>query len=217
MQRPFNIGDLFISFAWAPSLRIPHIENKNAFVNLQFRSAISYKLWTSCVLSDHAFFPFLDSIITSDLVTVDRSKVVYGALIRFPTFQAWCGKDGNLFEALVGVQPRGEGFLCRLRLPYFHHVWYWFVCGAQHSGFDWVPAPADRAAPGGRVCGLASAHQLINQCWLHPRFVLSSTRSIGYTIDYRYDNSRFWVSAHNCRVPSQNLELEQRIRIFGGV
>jgi hypothetical protein len=38
------------------------------------------------------------------------------------------------------------------------------------------------------------------------------------SIDYRCDNRRFWLSAHNCKVPtptSQNLELEQRIRIFG--
>jgi hypothetical protein len=36
-------------------------------------------------------------------------------------------------------------------------------------------------------------------------------------IDYRLDNRRFWLSAHNCQVPtptSQNLELEQQIRIF---
>ncbi len=39
-----------------------------------------------------------------------------------------------------------------------------------------------------------------------------------WTIDYRCDNRRFWLSAHNCQVPtpaSQNLELEPRIRIFG--
>ncbi len=38
------------------------------------------------------------------------------------------------------------------------------------------------------------------------------------TIDYRSDNMRFWLSAHNCQVPtptSQNLELEQPIRTFG--
>jgi hypothetical protein len=38
------------------------------------------------------------------------------------------------------------------------------------------------------------------------------------TIDYRCDNRRFWLSAHNCQVPtktSQNLGLEQQIRIFG--
>ncbi len=37
-------------------------------------------------------------------------------------------------------------------------------------------------------------------------------------IDYRCDNRRFWLSAHNCQVPtptSQNLELEQQIQIFG--
>ncbi len=37
-------------------------------------------------------------------------------------------------------------------------------------------------------------------------------------IDYRYDKSRFWLSAHDCQVPtltSQNLEVEQKIRIFG--
>ncbi len=40
----------------------------------------------------------------------------------------------------------------------------------------------------------------------------------GVRIDYRWDNRRFWLSAHNCQVPtptSQNLELEQQIRIFG--
>jgi hypothetical protein len=38
------------------------------------------------------------------------------------------------------------------------------------------------------------------------------------TIDYRRDNRRFWLSAHNCQVPtptSQNLEVEQQIQIFG--
>jgi hypothetical protein len=37
-------------------------------------------------------------------------------------------------------------------------------------------------------------------------------------IDYRCDNRRFWLSAHNCQVPtptSQNPELEEQIRIFG--
>jgi hypothetical protein len=37
-------------------------------------------------------------------------------------------------------------------------------------------------------------------------------------IDYRCDNRRSWLSAHNCQVPtptSQNLEFEQQIRIFG--
>jgi hypothetical protein len=37
-------------------------------------------------------------------------------------------------------------------------------------------------------------------------------------IDYRCDNKSFWLSAHNCQVPtptSQNLELEQQIRVFG--
>jgi hypothetical protein len=36
-------------------------------------------------------------------------------------------------------------------------------------------------------------------------------------IDYRCDDGRFWLSAHNCQVPtqtSQNLELEQQIQIF---
>ncbi len=39
-----------------------------------------------------------------------------------------------------------------------------------------------------------------------------------WSIDYRRDNGRFWLSAHNCQVAtptSQNLELEQQIRIFG--
>jgi hypothetical protein len=37
-------------------------------------------------------------------------------------------------------------------------------------------------------------------------------------IDYRCDNRRFLLSARNCQVSnptSQNLELEQEIRIFG--
>jgi hypothetical protein len=36
-------------------------------------------------------------------------------------------------------------------------------------------------------------------------------------IDYRCDNRRFWLSAHNCQVltpTSQSLDLEQQIRIF---
>ncbi len=40
--------------------------------------------------------------------------------------------------------------------------------------------------------------------------------SPGMVIDYRCDNARFWLSAHNCQVPtptSQNLDLEQQIRI----
>jgi hypothetical protein len=36
--------------------------------------------------------------------------------------------------------------------------------------------------------------------------------------EYRCNNRHFWLSAHNCQVStptSQNLELEQQIRIFG--
>jgi hypothetical protein len=36
-------------------------------------------------------------------------------------------------------------------------------------------------------------------------------------IDYRYDDARCWLSAHNCQVPtptSQNLDLEQQIRTY---
>ncbi len=39
-------------------------------------------------------------------------------------------------------------------------------------------------------------------------------------IDYRCDNRSFWLSTHNCQVPtptSHNLQLEQQIRIFGAV
>ncbi len=39
------------------------------------------------------------------------------------------------------------------------------------------------------------------------------------TIDYRCENRHFWLSAHNCQVPtptSQNLELEQQIRDLWG-
>jgi hypothetical protein len=38
----------------------------------------------------------------------------------------------------------------------------------------------------------------------------------GLYIDYRCDDRRFWLSAHDCQVPtptSQNLDLEQQIRI----
>jgi hypothetical protein len=41
--------------------------------------------------------------------------------------------------------------------------------------------------------------------------------SMAPIIDYRCDNRCFWLSAHNCQVPtptSQNLDLEQQIRIF---
>jgi TATA-binding protein-associated factor len=43
-----------------------------------------------------------------------------------------------------------------------------------------------------------------------------SIRQAMYPIDYRMDNKRFGLSAHNCQAPtptSQNLELEQQIRI----
>ncbi len=38
------------------------------------------------------------------------------------------------------------------------------------------------------------------------------------TIDYRCYNWRFWLSSHDCQVPtptSQNIEVEQQIWIFG--
>ncbi len=37
-------------------------------------------------------------------------------------------------------------------------------------------------------------------------------------MNYRCDHGRFWLSAHDCQVPtptSQNLEVEQKILIFG--
>ncbi len=56
----------------------------------------------------------------------------------------------------------------------------------------------------------------------HPCIAFGDTRSLicsrpGPAIDYRCDNRRFWLSAHDCQVPtptSQNLELEQQFRIF---
>ncbi len=47
---------------------------------------------------------------------------------------------------------------------------------------------------------------------------LLSDRGEEKIIDFRCDNRRFWLSAHDCQVTtptSQNLELEQQIRIFG--
>ncbi len=49
-------------------------------------------------------------------------------------------------------------------------------------------------------------------------FVFLSYEQGARSIDYRCDNGRFWLSAHNCQVPtptSQNLELQQQIQIFG--
>ncbi len=48
--------------------------------------------------------------------------------------------------------------------------------------------------------------------------VFESQMLLCLSIDYRCDNRRFWLSVHNCQAPtpaSQNLELEQQIRIFG--
>jgi hypothetical protein len=48
--------------------------------------------------------------------------------------------------------------------------------------------------------------------------ILFHLRIYSHRIDYRCDNRRFWLFAHNCQVPtpiSQNLELEEQIRIFG--
>jgi hypothetical protein len=63
------------------------------------------------------------------------------------------------------------------------------------------------------------AHQSIGyKVSSNSTFVFSCLYSSFQSIDYRCDNRRFWLSAHNCRVPtptSQNLELEQQIWIFG--
>ncbi len=51
--------------------------------------------------------------------------------------------------------------------------------------------------------------------WLKIRNLLDA--ALIEVIDYRCDDRRFWLSAHNCQVPtptSQNLDLEQKIRIF---
>ncbi len=48
--------------------------------------------------------------------------------------------------------------------------------------------------------------------------ILFHLRIYSHRIDYRCDNRRFWLFAQNCQVPtpiSQNLELEEQIRIFG--
>ncbi len=52
---------------------------------------------------------------------------------------------------------------------------------------------------------------------MHNSQIAEKKTSRAETIDYRCDDSRFWLSAHDCQVPtstSQNLELEQQIRIF---
>jgi hypothetical protein len=54
--------------------------------------------------------------------------------------------------------------------------------------------------------------------FLHTELIKESQQLPNVTIDYRCDNRRFWLSAHHCQVPtatSQNLELEQQIRVFG--
>jgi hypothetical protein len=57
------------------------------------------------------------------------------------------------------------------------------------------------------------------RCINKDRFIKNERRiwQLVQNIDNRCDNRRFWLSAHNCQVPtptSQNLELEQQIRIF---
>ncbi len=53
---------------------------------------------------------------------------------------------------------------------------------------------------------------------LHTYLYRKLVKYRGRIIDYRCDNRRFWLSTHNCRQvstpTSQNLELEQQIRIF---
>jgi hypothetical protein len=58
------------------------------------------------------------------------------------------------------------------------------------------------------ICGQLQIYSQVRRCSLFANFI----------IDYRCDNRRFRLSAHNCQVPtptSQNLELKQQIRIFG--
>jgi hypothetical protein len=50
------------------------------------------------------------------------------------------------------------------------------------------------------------------------RVVQFSPEGTNQPMDYRCENRRFWLSAHNCQVPtptSRNLELKQQIGIFG--
>ncbi len=51
--------------------------------------------------------------------------------------------------------------------------------------------------------------------WIMEKKTRQAEKKGGKTIDYRFDNRRFWLSAHDCQVPtttSQNLDLEQQIR-----
>jgi hypothetical protein len=48
--------------------------------------------------------------------------------------------------------------------------------------------------------------------------VTSTYKNAVSTIDYRCEDGSFWLPAHDCQVPtpaSQNLKVEQQIRIFG--
>jgi hypothetical protein len=62
--------------------------------------------------------------------------------------------------------------------------------------------------PGGSICNLLQVLSPPNiSRYLQP-----------WAIDYRWDNRHFWLSTNDCQVPtqtSQNLKLEQQIRIFG--
>jgi hypothetical protein len=54
--------------------------------------------------------------------------------------------------------------------------------------------------------------------WIRRWWIYFLSSHLLVTIDYRCDNRRFQLSTHDCQVPtptSQNLELEEQIRIFG--
>jgi hypothetical protein len=57
-----------------------------------------------------------------------------------------------------------------------------------------------------------------NGCTVYRSPLVTLVVKQALSIDYRCDNKRFWLSAHDCQVStptSQNLEVEQQIRISG--
>jgi hypothetical protein len=63
------------------------------------------------------------------------------------------------------------------------------------------------------TCQVISSNSTLTLNFLSMENVLKDGR---YGIDYRCDDRRFWLSTHDCQVPtstSQNLDLEEQIRI----
>ncbi len=84
------------------------------------------------------------------------------------------------------------------------------LIGIKQKVADWNPLGSGRSKS---FLGFAQGMLNSERSSVFNRLV--HTLSPEKPVDYRCDNRRFWLSAHNCQVPTpMSQNLEQQIRIF---